>query len=204
MIILDCEQGSEEWFEARCGIPTASCFDKILTSTGKKSTQAKSYRYKLVAEYFTKEKVSAEQNEWMQRGVEMEAEARQYYEFMTSNKVQEVGLIYKNEDKLVSCSPDGLREDRGLEIKCPAPHTHVEYLLNDKLPTKYIMQVQGSMWVSGLDKWDFLSYHPAMPHLLITVEKDEALHEALDVALDAFIKTMLSEREQLEFRLANG
>jgi len=198
MIILDAEQGSPEWFEARCGIPTASCFDKIVTSTGKKSTQAKTYLNKLVAEYFTSEKESVEQTEWMQRGVELESDARGLYEFLVDSDVTEVGMIYMNEQKLVSCSPDGIVGDKGLEIKCPAPHTQVEYLRSGKLPTKYLMQVQGSMWVTGLKQWDFLSYHPELPHLLITVDADEDLHKTIGEEVNAFIDEMLDVRSQLE------
>ncbi len=194
MIILDVEQGSEEWFQARCGIPTASCFDKIITPTGKASTQHKAYCNKLVAEYFLKDKISIEQNEWMLRGTELEPEARAYYQIITDINIDEVGLIYKDDNKLISCSPDGIAKDRGLEIKCPAPHTHVEYLLNDRLPTKYIPQVQGSMWVTGLKKWDFLSYHPDLPPLLLTVEADDDFHIKLDDLMKPFVQNILINR----------
>jgi len=30
MKVIDCEQGSDEWFMHRKGIPTASCFSKIV------------------------------------------------------------------------------------------------------------------------------------------------------------------------------
>lgn len=190
MITLDVKQGSPEWFEARCGIPTASCFDKILTTTGKKSTQSKTYLNKLIAEHFLREKTQTEQNEWMTRGIELESEARDYYQIITDSNVDEVGLIYKDESKMVSCSPDGMLNDRGLEIKCPAPHTHVEYLLGNKLPTKYVLQVHGSMWVTGLDKWDFLSYHPDLPHLLITVERDDDLIGAINEHVNNFLSEL--------------
>lgn len=183
MITLDLDQGSPEWFEARLGLITASNFDKLITSTGKRSTQSKSYMHKLLAEWLTGTSISQEANEWMQRGNELEAEARSFYELMTGFDVKQVGLVYADEDKTVSCSPDGLMSDRGLEIKCPAPHTHVSYLLSGKLPSKYVAQVQGSMYVTGLNKWDFLSFHPEMEPLLITVERDvkfcASLHQTI-------------------------
>ena len=201
MIILDVDQGSDEWFKARAGIPTASSFDKIITSTGKPSTQAKTYSNKLVAEYIIGDKINIDSNEWMQRGVELEPEAREYYEFQTDSEVKEVGLIYKDENKLVSCSPDGIMGDRGLEIKCPAPHTQIEYLLNDRLPSKYIAQVQGSMWVTGFKQWDFLSYHPDLPPLLITVHADKEFHGKLNILVDNFIEKMLENRDKVSARL---
>lgn len=35
LITLDCEQGSEEWLQARLGIPTATGFENIVTATVK-------------------------------------------------------------------------------------------------------------------------------------------------------------------------
>jgi len=209
MIILDCEQLSEEWFAARCGIPSASRFDKLITPTGKPSTSATAYRRELLAEWVTGEKQQIKQSEWMLRGIEMEPEARQYYEFTNDVEVQEVGLIFKDEDRLVSCSPDGLLVPSdalndaldgfggGLEIKCPAPGTHVGYLIDNKLPTAYVPQVQGSMYVTGLDYWDFMSYCPGIDTVLIRVERDTTWLAKFAPILDSFLEKMLKEREIL-------
>jgi len=198
MITLDMEQGSDEWFQARIGIPTASSFDKIITSTGKASAQSEGYMNALLAEWLTGEKASIKQSDWMTRGIELEPEAREAYEFITDTEVNEIGIAYKNEDRLVSCSPDGLLTDRGLEIKCPAPGTHVGYLLGGKIPTTYVQQVQGSMWVCDMDKWDFLSYHPDMKPMIITVERDDKFCGLLDSLMNKFIDTLLTKREILK------
>lgn len=197
MIIDHCEQLSDSWFAARCGIPSASNFDKIITATGKPSGQSQSYMNTLLAEWITGEKAAIKQSEWMTRGIELEGEAREVYTFMTDREVDEVGLVFKDEKKLVSCSPDGLTEAGGLEIKCPAPGTHVGYLLGSGIPTTYIPQVQGSMWVSGLPKWDFVSYCPGMKTLIITVKRDEKMMDAFDEIMDKFLTTMLEKRERL-------
>ncbi len=198
MIINNCEQMSEEWFSARCGIPSASNFSKLITATGKASTQATAYRRELLAEWVTGEKQQVKQNDWMQRGIELEPEARQYYEFSCDAKVTEVGIVYHDDRKLVSCSPDGLIDGtKGLEIKCPAPGTQVGYLIDNKLPTTYIAQVQGSLWVCGLESWDFLSYHPDIDPLLINVERDEKWISNFEPIIESFIDTMLEERELL-------
>lgn len=89
-------------------------------------------------------------------------------------------------------------ETKGLEIKCPAAHTQVKYLFGNKLPTEYILQVQGSMWVTGLDEWDFLSYHPSLPTLLLNVKKDEAIHKALDKYVPPFIKELNEKRRKID------
>lgn len=190
MIILDVIQGSKSWFDARVGKVSASCFSKIITSTGKKSTQYKGYMNGLIAEIAMGRKIETHQSEAMKRGTELEEEARQAYEFITSEEVKEVGMVFKNEDRFISCSPDGLMDKKGLEIKCPNPGTHIKYLLENRLPVDYVPQVQGSMLVTGLDKWDFMSYHPELEQFLIEVKRDDEFCKSLDKYLDEFVAEM--------------
>ena len=140
MIILDCAQGSEEWFNARIGVLSASKFHQVITATGKKAKTA--HMNLLIAEIFLNQKIGTFLSDSMQRGMDLEPEARTWYEFETDNDVKEVGLVYLNNDKKVSCSPDGLMDKKGLEIKCPEPHTHIKYLREGILPKDYIQQVQ--------------------------------------------------------------
>lgn len=202
MIIEDMEQGSDEWFQARLGIPTASCFDQIVTTQGKASASSKTYMHKLLAEWMIGKPNEGHSSEWMERGQELEAEARSLFEFERDVDVEQVGIIYKDNDRLCGCSPDGLImanefPQYGIEIKCPAPHTHVGYLLDNKLPTKYIMQVQGSMWVSDLPGWVFMSYHPDLTPLIINVDRDEKVMAFLDEYIPAFIEKLIKSRTVL-------
>ena len=197
MIIDYCEQGSPEWHAARLGIPTASNLDKIMTATGKASTQAEAYMNQLVAEWYTGEATNGYINDAMQRGIELEPQAREAYEFAENCEVQQVGFVYKDEDKFCGCSPDGLLDGKGLEIKCPLPGTHVSYLLAGGLPAKYVGQLQGSMYVTDLDFWDFVSYCPGFPPLIITVERDKDYIGKLRPLLEDFIVTMLEKRAKL-------
>jgi exodeoxyribonuclease (lambda-induced) len=213
MIISESEQGSTEWMAERAGVATASNFSSIFTSAGKKSTSAKGYMNSLLAEWLTGEKTSIKPSEWMLRGVEMEAEAKLAYEIITGHAVTEVGLCYQNKDRSIGASPDGLiaydemEENKdfefGLEIKCPMASNHVAYILGKKIPTSYIQQVQGSMFVTGLDRWDFMSYHPDIKPFIITVERDEKLMTAIKPIMDDFIGEMLVKRETL-FSLVVG
>jgi len=188
MRLIDCEQGSDEWISARLGVPSASMFGKIITTQGKWSTQADAYINQLVAEKLTGEQTYVYQNEHMARGTELEPEARAMYEFIKEVEVNEVGFCLH--DTLdAGCSPDGLiAEDGGLEIKCPAPATHVEYLKAGVLPSKYKQQVMGCLWITGREWWDFVSYHPTMKTLIVRVERDEeyitALEECVTKAVD--------------------
>ena len=199
MYTLDVEQLSEEWFAARCGIPTGSNFDKIVTSRGAPSTQSKQYMYKLAGETIIGIKEETYQNAAMQRGIEIEPEARGLYELMNDVEVDLVGLCYPDEHRDFSCSPDGLvGEEGGLEIKCPLIHTHVEYLLNGKLPTKYVQQVQGSMLISGRKWWDFMSYYPGLKPLVVRVERDEKFIAKLKSELDKFCNELKAVVQKLK------
>ena len=186
MIILECDQLSPEWFQAKVGLPSAGSFDKIVTTKGEPSKQRTNYLYQLAGETVSGYKTETYQNLAMQRGTELEGEARQYFEFLHDVQIRQVGLVYPDEEKKYASSPDGILEDAGLEIKCPLVHTHVGYLLDNKLPTEYFQQVQGGMLVTGYDYWWFLSYFPGLPALVLRVERDEKFLEKLKAEIDRF------------------
>ena len=198
-VLVEVEQRSDEWLKLRCGVATASCFDRIITpATGKPSASAVAYRRELLAEWLTGQPVSIKESGWMQRGTEMEPEARAFYEFEADAEVTETGFVFLDERRLIGCSPDGLVGDDGLvEIKCPAPHTHVGYLIDAKLPTAYIPQVQGALWVTGRRWCDFISYHPEMEPLIVRVKRDEGYIAKMAMLIEAFVATMLEERQIL-------
>lgn len=197
MIILDVEQGSEEWMAARVGIPSASVFEKLITTKGEPSKSKQKLLYQLAGEKIIGAKEEGYTNGAMQRGIDMEPEARSLFELMTGLKVEEVGMCYLDERKDRSCSPDGLMEDEGLEIKCPSMAVHVEYLLSGKLPTAYFQQVQGSMYITGLERWHFFSYYPGMKPLHIVVERDEMWIAKLSKILDDFVVELEETTKEL-------
>lgn len=187
MIILDVEQQSAEWNAARRGIPTASCFDKIITTGGKSSTQGQKYLWQLAGERIAGTSEEGFKSAYMQRGNDVEAEAREFYELIMDCTVQRVGICYPDASKRYSCSPDGLvGNDGGIQIKCPSMAVHVGYLLENKLPTEYFTQIQGELLCTGRKWWDFISYYPGIKPLIIRVERDEAFISKLKDALDAF------------------
>ena len=53
MLEIEVDQNSEDWHRARIGIPTASEFGKMLTGTGKPSTQVDDYAAQLAAEIYS-------------------------------------------------------------------------------------------------------------------------------------------------------
>ena len=188
MRIIECEQGTPEWLQARLGCPSASSYAKLITSAGKASAQSDAYINQLVAEKITGDSTFFQITDPMQRGMDLEPYARTAYEMESGNLVDQVGFL-KHDTLEAGASPDGLiGENGGLEIKCPMPHTHVEYLRAGKLPAKYFQQVQGCLWISGRDWWDFMSYHPKMEPLIVRVFRDEVFIKALECAvIDATI-----------------
>ena len=187
MIVEMFPQYSDEWWAARNGIPTASVFSKIVTSTGKKAASWNAEAFHLAAEIEMGHHAETFTNEAMERGIALEAEARDAYQFITGNEVDEVGLIFKDAHRAWSCSPDGMGEG-GLEIKCPLPHTQKEYQYRGKLPTKYAPQVWGSLWVADeLPYWDFFSYHPEMKPFCVRVTRDDDGYRRYADALETYM-----------------
>ena len=196
MRIIDCQQGTPEWYAARCGRPTASSFDKILTSKGEPSKQRTKYLYQLAGETITGKPEESYSNGAMQRGQELEAEARNFYELVTGDTVQQVGFCLSDG---YGCSPDGLvGEKGGLEIKCPSIAVHVSYLLDGKLPIEYFQQVQGNLLVTGREWWDFVSYYPGIKPLLIRVERDHGFINLLRKELETFCSELVELIEKIK------
>jgi hypothetical protein len=180
MIISPYEQGTPEWLAARLGKPSASLFSRVITMTGKPSASADGYINQLLGERLTGKSEPHYTSEAMILGTEREPLARADYEFISGNKVNEVGFILDDSESY-GCSPDGLiGEDGGLEIKCPAQTTQAGYWRDKQSGVKkYYQQIQGCMWVTDRKWWDFFSYHPDMPHVLVRVERNEEYIEKL-------------------------
>ncbi len=197
MIVHDVIQGTQEWLALRAGIPTASCFDKILTPTGKASTQAIKYMHQLLAERMMGHPVTEFVSTWMDRGQQLEAEAVAYYELQRDAETIKIGFV-TNDDRTIGASPDRfVGHDGLLEIKVPREHTHVGYLLTHEVDAEYRPQVQGQLWVTGRKWADVLSYHPEMPPALVRVERDEAFIAKLSAAIGEFSATLEEEAVRL-------
>lgn len=196
MIHLDVPQYSAEWFRARLAVPTASEFHRILTpATLKLSKQSEGYRHRLLAEWLLQTPFEQETIVWaMDVGMVREAEAVDYYELTTGRTTQEAGFC-TTDDGLVGCSPDRfVGEDGLLEVKCPLAPTQVGYLLAGTLPTEYVLQLQGQLYVTERQWCDFLSYYPGLPALLVRVLPDAAVQSALRVGLAQFCQELEKEK----------
>jgi hypothetical protein len=187
MITLDVKQGSPEWLQARLGIPTASEFDALVTPLWKvrEGDGVESYLARKLAEKWRGEPLMSFSGGAMEQGQALEEEAIPWYEFEHGVQITRVGFA-TTDDGRIGCSPDGLLDGGGIEIKCPECHTHTRYLLDGVLPKAYAAQVHGNMLVTGAAQWTFLSYCRGFPPLLLVIRRDQAAQDALRKALDTF------------------
>jgi hypothetical protein len=185
--IFDCEQGSEDWFACRAGIPTASKFATVMAK-GEGKTRNE-YMRKLAGEILTGEPMESFSNVHMDRGKTMEDEARETYAFINDADIRRVGFI-RNGKK--GASPDSLvGTEGGLEIKTALPHIQIERLLRGDLPPEHKAQVQGNIWLSERVWWDFVSFWPKLPQMTVRVFRD-----------DIYIKNMAGEIDRFNDDLA--
>lgn len=197
-LIHNVEQRSPEWFELRKGIPTASQFDKIITSQGNDSAQAEAYLVALLAELAGEESASSFAGSyWTERGIALEDRATRRYEQVARNKTTKVGFV-TDFGRTMGCSPDRLVGTDGLlEVKCPAPHTHEQYLRKQQIDTRYFPQVQGQLLITGRRWVDFFSYDPDQPHFLVRVFRNEPYIATLKQLLSNFSKELQRRRARL-------
>jgi len=185
--ILDMAQGSEAWFQARCGIVTASRFSDVLAK-GEGKTRAR-YINEIAAEIIRgTPEPDPYTNAHMERGHEQEDEARKAYAFLTDNDPVQVGFL-RNGRK--GASPDSLiGNNGGLEIKSALGHIQVDRLKRGLVPSEHVAQVHGCIWVAEREWWDFVSYSPGLPLFVTRVYRDEAYIAQLAKAVDAFLEEL--------------
>ena len=184
--IFTCDQGSEAWYAARAGIPTASEFDTVLAKGkgGGESKTRRTYMLKLIGERLTKEPMWSYANEHMERGKEMEAEARSLYSLVSDLEPVQIGFMRRGD---AGASPDSLVGNDGLlEIKTKLAHLQLDVLLNDELPSEHRAQCQGQLWISQREWVDFVSYWPGLPLFAKRVFRDEDYIKRLAEAVRAF------------------
>lgn len=184
--ILDCEQGTAEWFAARAGLPTASEFATILAKgkDGGASKTRRSYMMRLAGEILTGEVAETYSNGHMERGKVLEPEARNLYAFQADVDPEQVGFIVNGPK---GCSPDSLiGSDGALEIKTKLPALLIDCLLRDEFPAEHKAQCQGVLWVAEREWIDIAVYWPRLPLFVKRAYRDDTYIASLSNAVDAF------------------
>ena len=202
MKIIECTQGSGDWMGLRCGRPTASRADCIITPGGKPVTGAKreSYMHELAAEAVTESVEMHFVTAAMERGTNLEPEARAWYELAADTAVQAVGFVTCDDGRW-GCSPDGLvGAHGGIEIKCPERRQMVKCLLSDTPPKDYLPQVWMSLLTCERRWWDLIVYtdEPCLPNKRWRVERDESIMEVMRESLKSFCDELLKCVEKIQ------
>ena len=138
-------------------------------------------------------------NAAMQRGIDMEPEARTFYEDIKDCEVEEVGFVTNPDiyEEYIGISPDGIVGKGLLEIKCPMVKTHIEYLTKQMLPTVYKWQVQGQMLITGAEFCDFMSYYPNIQPFILRIYPDKLMHEQLLERIELTVGNIKSRIETI-------
>ena len=191
------EQRTKEWFAARCGKVTASRVADIIakTKTGY-SASRENYLAQLVCERMTGKPAESYSNAAMQWGTDQEPFARAAYEAAKDVLVEEMGFAVHPTIEGAGASPDGLVGEFGLvEIKCPNTATHIQTLLDQKIPEKYITQMQWQMACTKRNWCDFVSFDPRMEEGLQLFIKRVEYHPMYVAELEKEVIYFLMEVE---------
>ena len=197
--IIDVDQGTPEWKAARAGMPTASMFKDALAK-GEGKTR-RTYMLKLIGERLTGELAEGYNNSHMERGNEMEPEARDAYAWHADVEPVQVGFVVN--DGLIDlgpigCSPDSMIGEAGLlEIKTKLPHIQCEVLLKGEVPTEHLKQIHGAIWICEREWLDFVSYWPSLPTFIKRVYRDEKVITELKTGITDFYAELLELERQI-------
>lgn len=192
------DQRTDEWFQARLGKVTASRVADVMakTKTGY-SASRDNYMAQLIVERMTGKPVESFSNAAMEWGTAQEPFARAAYEVAKSVMVEEVGFVQHPSIEQAGASPDGLVGDDGLvEIKCPNTATHIETLLSQSVPAKYIPQIQWQLACTNRSWCDFVSFDSRMPEGAQLFVKQVAIDRDYIAQMEQEVNKFLSEVDQ--------
>ena len=209
-MIEKVEQNTPEWFAARLGNVTASRVADVIAKTKSGySASRENYMAQLICERMTNTVAESYSNAAMQWGTETEPLARAAYESFADVLVDEVGYIPHPIIERAGASPDGLVGlDGQIEIKCPNTATHIDTLLSETVPTKYITQMQWQMACTGRVWCDFVSFDPRLPDglqlFVKRVERDAEYIAMLEQEVIKFLNELDEKIFKLNERLNHG
>lgn len=209
--LIECEQGSIEWLQARTGAITASMFSecrkrlKSGPNKGDFTAAAKQYAFRLAIERISGELLDEDKFETfeMRRGRDLEPEARLKHEEKKGILVEQAGFAKTNDGRF-GVSVDGLIDDDGIsEYKCfIAPSSLMPIILENDI-SSCIDQVMGGLWITGRKYGHFVLYCPALKRIgkelkIIEVERDDNYIEELESDLLAFDRQVVEYQNILK------
>lgn len=206
MKIIACDQRTPEWMAARLGRLTGSvAADMLATRKDKKeAAPRRNLRVRLALERIVGRSLESDfVSPAMQAGIDREADACGIYEAVTGTILETVGFL-AHDSLMAGASLDGYVNDfEGIvEVKCPLPATHLEYLRTGVVPEEYQPQVENNLWISGARWCDWLSYCPEFPEplrvKLVRVSRADATIAAYELAATLFLSEVDREVEGIQ------
>lgn len=175
------KQQSPEWFELRLKYPLTASHAQAIGNQGK---GLETLCWEKMAEKYSKGVKEVYTNEHLERGNELESEARAIYEIETGNSVSEIGFITNESiSKVGGVSPDGLIGDDGLiEIKCFADTKHFQMSVKGlTIESRYMWQMQMQLLISERKWVDFVAYNPNFEKAILIqrVEPDKEMQDKI-------------------------
>lgn len=204
MRVIDCDQRSQAWLQARAGRLTGSVAKDMLAKIKSGEAAARrDLRFKLVAE-----RLSGESQEdgyvspAMAWGNDHEAEAVAAYEAATGSVVQPIGFV-EHVSLFAGTSPDGFVGDDGcVSVKCPKTATHIRYVRDGGEPSEHCAQNTHELWLTGRRWLDFVSYDPRLPEglrlFIVRVTRTSAELQSYESEAVSFLAEV--DRECAELR----
>jgi len=198
-------QRTDAWMQQRLGKVTASRVADVLAKIKSgESASRKNYKMELVVQRLTGKAGESFTNAAMEWGTEQEPFARMAYEAHTGTFVKEEGFVDHSTIEGFGCSPDGIVGEGLIEIKCPNTANHIETVLENKAPSKYIPQMQCQMACTGAKWCDFVSFDPRVPEdlqlFVVRVERDQEYIDLMEVEVKQFLSEVLDLFNQLKAR----
>lgn len=199
--ILETEQRSADWFEARLGKVTGSKAGAVWNKTAKglRTSEWKKYQDQLLAETLTALPnddvfVSYE----MQRGIDLEPMARRAAAKRLGVEIRETGFLMSRQLRAGS-SLDGDINDFSaiVEIKVPRTTTHLQYIEDKGLPDTYMGQLLHNLYISKADSLFFVSFDDRLPaHLQLCIVE----RKAKDLPLEEYERDLFAFLGELKQR----
>ena len=201
----EVEQRSPEWFASRLGKVTASRVADVIAKTKSGySASRDNYMAQLICERLTGQQGESFTNAAMTWGTETEPLARSAFEAYADVMVEEVGFVPHPSIEMSGASPDGLVGAEGmLEIKCPNTATHIDTLLSQTVPGKYITQMQWQMRCCERQWCEFVSFDPRLPQDLQLFVKRVEFDPEYVAMLEKEVIQFLAELDDKVNKLTN-
>lgn len=190
----------DDWLAERVGHVTASRMADVMAK-GQGTTRA-NYMAQLIAERLSGVPTASYVSAAMQWGLDHEDEAKAAYEFRTDADIAEPFFVHHPRIEWSGATPDGFIGQGLVEFKCPLTATHLDTLIRETVPRKYLLQMHWQMACANAAWCDYVSYDPRLPGdmklYVQRIERDEDTIAELETAVESFLSELDTKLDALE------